>query len=355
MKILVGLSGGADSAAAAKLLIDEGHEVSAVTLRLVPASCSRGKDDKADIRQAKNIADKLGIPHFVYDFRNEFSRFVVDYFIQTYKNGKTPNPCFICNPKIKFGLLMDKALASGFDAVATGHYAGIEKDEKTNRMLLCKGSDPLKDQSYFLGMLNQHQLKHIIFPLYKMQKSEVKKIAAEAVLVKAEQSESQDICFVPDDDYAGLINSLAGSGSFSQGSFLDCEGKIIGKHKGLQYYTIGQRRGLALAFGYPVYVISKNAAANTVTVGKKEKLFSSSLIAENVNLIAVEKINEPMSVTVKTRYRQTEKKALLLPEKNGKIKVQFESPEPAVAEGQAAVFYSGSRVIGAGIIAETFP
>lgn len=353
MKVLVGLSGGVDSAVAAKLLIDKGYNVSGVTLKLLPDFYGVQKSNDADIFESKKIADKLGIPHLIYDFRKEFSHLVIDYFIKTYKEGKTPNPCFICNSKIKFGLLLDRALNSGFDAVATGHYAGIEKDGKTNRMLLCKAADSLKDQSYFLALLNQEQLKHILFPLHEMQKSEVKEIAAKKGLIKTGQRESQDICFVPNDDYSTFINSFAQKGDFSEGNFLDCEGKIIGRHKGLQYYTIGQRRGLALAFGYPVYVVSKDSKTNTVTVGKKEKLLFSSFIAEKVNLILSEKISGPVNIMVKTRYRQKEKKAVLTPIENGKVKIEFETPELAVAEGQAAVFYSGKYIFGSGIISES--
>lgn len=353
MKILVGLSGGVDSAVAAKLLAGMGHDVTGVTLKLIPEDCGTAKNQNGDIRDAKLIADKLGIPHIVYDFRKEFKASVIDYFVETYKCGKTPNPCFICNPKIKFGLLLDRALNEGFEAVATGHYAGIEEDGEKNKILLCRGADRLKDQSYFLGLLNRQQLKHVLFPLYKMNKAEVKEIAASSNIIINGRGESQDICFVPEGDYTRVINFLSPAGSFYEGDFLDCSGKVVGRHKGLQYYTIGQRRGLALALGYPVYVVSKDAGNNTVTVGGREKLLTSSFTVENVNLIACEQITSPIKVTVKTRYRQEEKPAVLIPIGNGKIKADFETPEAAVAEGQAAVFYSGNYVIGAGIIADT--
>ena len=355
MKVLVGLSGGVDSAVAAKLLLERGYEVTGVTMQLLsPLENSFSiinKNQEQDIQDAKAVAAKLGIQHIVYDFRKRFREIIIDYFIEEYKNGRTPNPCFICNREIKTGLLLEKALQDGFDFIATGHYAEIEKScvFGTEKFLLKKGRDPAKDQSYFLALLDQYRLSHILFPLADFTKPEVRSIAENEKLINAHRPDSQDICFVPDDDYTKVINALAGE-AFCEGDFLDTHGNKVGRHKGLQYYTIGQRRGLAVALGYPVYVVKKNAEDNSITIGKSDSLFAKSLIAQNVNLIAFDKLKRTIDITVKTRYRQIEKKAKLIPLDGGEFKVEFEEPERAVAEGQAAVFYSGDYVVGGGII-----
>ena len=357
MKVLVGLSGGVDSAVAAKLLIDQGYDVTGLTMQLLPKLSGIYKKQTDDIDDAKKVAAKLGIKHIVYDMRETFKAEIIDYFVEEYKQGRTPNPCFICNSKIKFGLFLEQALKDGFDKIATGHYAKIEKTEieGKKRFLLRQAEDAQKDQSYFLALLTQEQLSRSIFPLGDFTKERVRSIAEDAGLINAHRPDSQDICFVPDDDYTRVINALA-AGSFKEGKFVDTRGNEIGRHKGLQYYTIGQRRGLAIAMGYPVYVVKKDAKANTVTVGKDKELFAESLIASNVNIISKKTIDKEIDIEVKTRYRQQKKKAKLIPLKNeefkpmGKFKVEFIEPEKAVAEGQAAVFYSGDYIIGGGII-----
>ena len=357
MKVLVGLSGGVDSAVAAKLLIDQGYDVTGLTMQLLPKLSGIYKEQTDDIEDAKKVAAKLGIKHIVYDMRETFKAEIIDYFVEEYKQGRTPNPCFICNSKIKFGLFLEQALKDGFDKIATGHYAKIEKTEieGEERFLLRQAEDAQKDQSYFLALLTQEQLSRSIFPLGDFTKEKVRSIAEDAGLINAHRPDSQDICFVPDDDYTRVINALA-AGSFKEGKFVDTRGNEIGRHKGLQYYTIGQRRGLAIAMGYPVYVVKKDAKANTVTVGKDEELFAESLIASNVNIISKKTIDKEIDIEVKTRYRQQKKKAKLIPLKNeefkhtGKFKVEFIEPEKAVAEGQAAVFYADDYIIGGGII-----
>ncbi|UTC79139.1 tRNA 2-thiouridine(34) synthase MnmA [Treponema sp. OMZ 799] len=357
MKVLAGLSGGVDSAVAAKLLIDQGYEVTGVTMKLLPKLSGIYKEQTDDIEDAKKVAAKLGIKHMVYDMRETFKTAIIDYFVEEYKEGRTPNPCFICNSKIKFGLFLEQALKDGFDKIATGHYAKIEKTEieGEERFLLKQAKDSQKDQSYFLALLNQKQLSRSIFPLGDFTKEKVRCMAEEAGLINAHRPDSQDICFVPDDDYTRVINALA-KDSFKEGKFVDTQGKEIGRHKGLQYYTIGQRRGLAIAMGYPVYVVKKDAQTNTVTVGKDEELFAESLIASNVNIISKKLIYKEIDIEVKTRYRQQKKKAKLIPLKTedlkptGKFKVEFLEPEKAVAEGQAAVFYDRDYIIGGGII-----
>ncbi len=351
MKILIGLSGGVDSSVAAKLLCDQGHDVVGMTMKFLTPIGKIEKNQDRDIADARAVADKLGIKHIIYDLRKEFKESIIEYFISEYKKGRTPNPCSICNRQIKFGLVLERAIADGFEAIATGHYAEIVKTKEfgAEKFLLKKAKDEKKDQTYFLALLNQEQLKHCVFPLAKYKKEEVRKIAEEAELINANRPDSQDICFVPDDDYTKVINEIAGK-SFKEGRFLTPEGKSVGTHKGLQYYTIGQRRGLAIAMGYPVYVVEKDAKTNTVVIGKKENLFAKSLIAEEVNLIAFDNLDQEIEVTVKTRYRQKEIPAKLIKQDNNEVKVEFINPERAVAEGQAVVFYSKDYILGGGII-----
>lgn len=363
-KVVVGLSGGVDSAVSAKLLVDAGYDVTGATLKLLSPLPSTSQNDELnltieknqnrDIEDAKKVAKVLGIKHFIYDVSEEFRNTIINYFIEEYKNGRTPNPCFICNREIKMGLFLDRVLKDGFDFIATGHYAQIIKSSEfgNTRFLLKKGIDTDKDQSYFLALLNQYKLSHTLFPLANLKKTDVRLIAEKANLLNAHRPDSQDICFVPGSDYTAVINALA-QDSFSTGKFLDIDGNQIGIHRGLQYYTIGQRRGLAISTGYPIYVIKKNAEQNSVTVGKTNALFSTSLIAKDVNLIAFDKIEDEMNITVKTRYRQKEKNAKLIPQENStEFKIEFEEPEKSVAEGQAVVFYLNDYVLGGGVIKE---
>lgn len=350
MKIAVGLSGGVDSGTAAKLLIDQGHDVCGVTLRLL-------NESEADVKaltenmidHAAQTAQVLGIPHRVYDFRTEFQQYIIDYFVEGYRCGCTPNPCYICNKRIKFGLFLERALQEGFDAIATGHYAKISRTI-AGRYILERGIDIQKDQSYFLALLTQKQLSRSIFPLAGLTKTEVRRIAAKAGLMSADRADSQDICFVPDGDYTALIETLAPH-AFPAGDFLNTKGEKIGRHRGLHRYTIGQRRGLALPFGYPVYVVEKNAADNTVIIGEKNDLVSRSCTVQEVNWIT-ETPQEPFFAAVKTRYRQQLKRALIEPLTGTLARVVFDEPEPAVARGQAAVFYQDNQVLGGGIIAD---
>lgn len=349
MKIAIGLSGGVDSSVAAKLLIEQGHEVCGITIRLLGDSVY-GSDAQTDqmINDAAQAARTLGIPHRIYDFRTAFNRDVISYFIESYRRGETPNPCYICNKKIKFGLFLEYALHDGFEAIATGHYAKIFKHD-TGRYSLERGTDAQKDQSYFLALLDQQQLSKTVFPLAELTKEEVRLIAAAAGLENARKTDSQDICFVPGGDYPTLIETLA-PGVFSAGSFIDESGKQIGTHRGLHRYTIGQRRGLALPFGYPVYVIEKSAADNTVTVGTEQALAAAACSVQDMNWIT-ELPLQPFYAEVKTRYRQQAKRAWIEPIGIANARILFKEPERAVARGQAAVFYRGSEVLGGGIIA----
>lgn len=346
MNVLVGLSGGVDSSVAAKILLNEGHQVHGFTIRLFHGN----KKHDADIEKATRVAAVLGIPHYVYDFTNEFKKHVIDYFVHSYKNGNTPNPCYICNKQIKFGVLLEKALHENFDAVATGHYAKIIQTVD-GTPCLARAIDRNKDQTYFLALLSQFQLAHILFPLGNLTKTEVRTRAKEWGLPTASTKESQDICFVSNGDYTKTIEELHKK-PFPHGQFIDVTGKTVGTHTGLHRYTIGQRRGLALAFGTPVYVVEKNAAQNTITVGTKNHLACAGFFANSLNLMRP--LEQEITAHVKTRYRQKEKPARIIRKDNDILRVEFLDPEYAVAAGQAAVFYDGDVIIGGGIIASTF-
>lgn len=356
MKILVGLSGGVDSTVATKLLIETGHDVTACTLRLLPECTGKEAKDEATIEKAKFIAKKLGIKHVVYDCRHEFEQKVIEYFSNSYKVGQTPNPCYVCNSNIKFGIMLERALKDGFEKIATGHYAGIKEEilDGVKIFHLLKGKDKQKDQSYFLSCLSQYQLSHSVFPLANFTKNEVKEIALKNKLLNEEIKESQDICFVDDGEYASFISSISSCKDFPEGDFVDIDGNKLQRHKGLQYYTVGQRRHLNIAMGYPVYVIKKDAKTNTVTVGKKEALICHSLIAKNINIISKLPIGEKIKIKAKTRYRQVEKEVYLMLKDVGVAEVEFLKNEEAVAIGQVVVFYMGDFCLGSGIIEETY-
>ncbi len=355
-KILVGMSGGVDSSVAAKLLLDQGHEVSGVTLKLfsnddilLAENMSRTCCALSDVQDAKDVAYKLGIEHFVYNFRDLFAEKVIATFVNTYLEGRTPNPCIDCNHYIKFDKLIERALLLGFDYVATGHYATVTRDEKSGRYILGRGRDRSKDQSYVLYTLTQQQLAHTVFPLGNLDKSAVREIAEKAGLINARKPDSQDICFVPGGNYPAFIDKMA-PGKVKSGNFIDGEDRVIGTHRGISHYTIGQRRGIATAFGKPMYVSAKNAENNTVTLSENDGLFSSSVIAHDINLISMEKLDKAMPVTAKIRYNQVEQEAVITPEENGLIRVDFAEPQRAVTPGQAVVFYSGDIVVGGGTI-----
>jgi tRNA-specific 2-thiouridylase len=355
-KILVAMSGGVDSSVAAKILVDQGHEVAGVTLKLFSnedivcaENATRTCCALSDVEDAKNVAYKLGIEHFVFNFRELFAETVIKRFVDSYLEGKTPNPCIDCNRFIKFDKLIERAVLLGYDAVATGHYAAVRQNPETGRWLLDRGRDRSKDQSYVLYSLTQDQLARTLFPLGGMDKTDVRKIAEDSGLINARKPDSQDICFVPGGDYAAFIEKAA-PGSSRPGKFLDVTGREIGEHRGVTRYTIGQRRGIAQAFGKPMYVVAKDAKANTVTLGENADLMSQSLVARDVNLIAFDRLDSPMRVTAKIRYNQTEQAATIAPGPDGSILVDFEEPQRAVAEGQAVVFYSGDTVIGGGTI-----
>lgn len=338
-KIAIGLSGGVDSATAAYLLLEKGYDVTGIILRLKPESLA-----DADISDAKRIADLLGIELLVLDRREVFNKSVIEPFVAEYLAARTPNPCIECNSTIKFGAMLDYALQIGCDGIATGHYAKIE--ESGGRYLLKRSQSP-KDQSYFLYRLNQHQLSHTVFPLEGMEKTQIREIAEKAGIPVAGKGDSQEICFVPNDDYTAYLASLGVTSP--KGNFIDINGSILGTHNGIINYTIGQRKGLG-AFGKPMFVTGISAENNTVTIGENGSQYSSGLIADRLNFISVENLTQPIRADVKIRFRARPEPATIAPNGDGTVSVVFDEPQRSVTPGQSAVFYDGDTVIGGGRI-----
>ena len=343
----IGMSGGVDSSVAAFLSLQEGFSCIGCTMRLHNRSCG-GSDDVAD---AQAVSQRLGFDHIVIDFQEEFSKAVMDPFVSCYESGLTPNPCIFCNRQLKFGAMLEKALELGCGYVVSGHYARIRFDKGSGRYLLYKAADRAKDQTYFLACLSQHQLAHIRFPLGELTKEEVRKIAETQGFGNARKKDSQDICFVPGGDYVAFMEQYTGK-TYASGQYLDLQGNVVGIHRGAVCYTIGQRKGLGIALGAPVYVCGKDMQRNTVTVGPNDALFSNALRAENMTWFPFPALTEPLHVTAKTRHSQQEQEATVYPEEDGRIRVVFDSPQRAITPGQAVVLYQGDLVIGGGTITE---
>ena len=352
-KAMIAMSGGVDSSVAAYLMQERGYEAIGVTMHLFDNE-DIGITDKtccslSDTDDARSVAARLGIPFYVLNFKEDFRRNVIDRFVSAYAEGKTPNPCIDCNRYLKFGKLITKMRELGFDYVVTGHYARISFDEGRGRYILRKAKDAHKDQSYVLYSLTQEQLSHVLLPLGELTKPEVRDIAEKHGFVNARKRDSQDICFVPDGDYARFIKENCGV-SFDEGDFVDRDGSFIARHKGIIHYTVGQRRGLGIAAKAPYYVLSKDAAANRVVLGSHEDLFTDSLTAEDLNFISVDKLTGSMQVSAKIRYSSRETPAVIAPLENGDVRVQFDEPQRAVTPGQTVVFYDGDIVVGGGTI-----
>ena len=374
-KALIAMSGGVDSSVAAFLTREQGLEISGVTLKmfgndLIGASGESTCCSTSDVEDAESVCRKIGIPFYVFNFTDRFDKEVVQRFVRAYEEGRTPNPCIDCNRFLKFGSLFQKMNELGFDYIVTGHYARIERvgesaadteaagarcrmcagiEVPDDRFLLKKAVDPKKDQSYVLYSLTQEQLAHVKFPLGGMSKDETRKIAEEQGFINARKHDSQDICFVPDGDYAGFISRYTGK-EYPDGDFVDEEGNVLGEHKGIIKYTIGQRKGLGLALPAPLYVCRKDMENNKVVLAPNERLFSKTLTACDFNWIAFDEPDEPVRAAVKVRYSQKESPATVTPLGDGKVRIDFDEPVRAITSGQAAVAYDGDIVIGGGTI-----
>ena len=334
---LIGMSGGVDSSVAAYLMLQQGYRCKGATMRLF---------ENTD-EDARAICDRLGIPFHVLDNREAFRQTVMEDFVRCYEAGLTPNPCILCNRTIKFGLFLQQAQELGCDCIVTGHYARIRQEN--GRFLLYKAADTTKDQSYFLYSLTQEQLSHARFPLGELTKAEVRQIAEEQGFINAKKGDSQDICFVPDGDYFAFLERFTQK-TYESGDFLDLNGNIVGKHHGAVGYTLGQRKGLGLAMGAPVYVCGKDMEKNTVTVGPNDALFTKEFVAKDWNWIAFPTLTAPLRCKAKARSRMAEQNATVYPMENGFARVVFDEPQRAITPGQAVVLYDGDTVLGGGTI-----
>ena len=350
-RVLLGMSGGVDSSVAGYLLREQGYEVVGVTMKVWPQDCISRAEDKCcgpqAVADARGVAHSLGIPHYVVDEADQFEQTVINYFASEYQAGRTPNPCVMCNEKLKFGNLWGKAQALGCDYIATGHYAIIE--HHSDGAVLRKGIDPRKDQSYFLFSLRQPQLRRALTPLGKMLKPQIREIAHSLGLRVADKIDSQEICFVPGNDYKAFLRSHLGESKFHRGEIYDVDGNFVAEHKGIELFTIGQRKGLPGGSARPRYVVDLDPETNRVIVGEVGDLVVDEFEVDRVNWIELNRSNQVAHVTVKIRYNHLGTAATLTPVENG-ARIRLHEPQKAVTPGQAAVFYNGDIVLGGGWI-----
>lgn len=356
-RIVVAMSGGVDSSVTAVLLKREGYEVIGATMQIWPSKKQAKEAERfggccglSAVEDAKRVANRLNIPHYVLNFREIFEKKVIANFCSEYKEGRTPNPCIRCNQYIKFGVFLSKAKELDAEYIATGHYARIGYGKKRKRYLLRKGIDPKKDQSYVLYVMTQEQLKYTLMPLGTLTKEKVREIARELKLPVASKPESQEICFIPDADYRRFLKTQISADKLKKGLIVDKKGKVVGRHKGIVFYTIGQRRGLEITSSNPLYVIAIDKDRNVLVVGSEKETLKDRLIAGNVNWIAFDRLKRPIRVKAKIRYRHREAEAKVIPLSGDRVEVRFRRLQRAITPGQAVVFYDKDLLIGGGTI-----